>query len=67
MNSTYSSETLNTLGNAIELATGILSRVAGDVVSSDLGGAPATYGVLSQVIAAKLQQKLKVDVQGAGQ
>lgn len=61
MNQGHSSESFNTLGNAIELATRIISKVAGDLVSSNLGGQPATSGVLSQVVAAKMQQSFKVE------
>lgn len=59
MNQNNSSESFNTLGNAIELATRIIGVVAGDLVSSNLGGAPATSGVISQTVAAKMKQKLK--------
>lgn len=59
MNQNHSSESFNTLGNAVELATRIINSVAGDLVSSNLGGAPATSAVISQTVAAKMQQKLK--------
>lgn len=56
MNQSNQSESYNTLGNAIELATRVISTVAGDLVSSNLGGVPATSGVLAQAVAAKMQQ-----------
>ena len=59
MNQNNSAESFNTLGNAIELATRIIGSVAGDLVSSNLGGIPATSAVISQTVAAKMKQKLK--------
>lgn len=61
MNDGQITESFNTLGNAVELATMIISKVAGDIVSSNLGGQPATAGVLSQTIAAKMQQNIKIE------
>lgn len=61
MNQSQSSESFNTLGNAIELATCIICKVAGNLVSDSLGGQPATSGVLSQAIAAKMQQSFKTE------
>lgn len=61
MNQSHSSESFNTLGNAAELATRVIARVAGDLVSSNLGGQPATSSVLSQAIAAKMQQSFKTE------
>lgn len=61
MNQSHSSESFNTLGNAVELASQVISRLAGDLVSSNLGGQQATSAVLSQAVAAKMQQSFKTE------
>jgi hypothetical protein len=55
-------ESLNTIANAVELATCVVSRIAGDLVSSSINGQMVNSAMLSQTCAAKIQAGLKSEV-----
>lgn len=46
------------LANAIDLASKVIQRVAGDNVASTIGGERITPAVVNATVAAKLQAKM---------
>lgn len=49
-------DTLATLANAAELATGVIMRVAGNAISNQIAGETVTPELLDSIVAARLQK-----------
>lgn len=55
---TQSKDTVNTVANAVSLATAIVQRLAGNEVANTLDGAPVNRQVLDQLIASRINANL---------
>lgn len=52
------SRTLATLANAVELASGVIEKIAGNDISNHINGKPIRPGDLADAVAANLQREL---------
>jgi len=55
---TQSKDTVNTVANAVSLATAIVQRLAGNEVANTLDGQPVNRQVLDQLIASRINANI---------